>query len=199
MCYIYAFEQEVTQPGMYVICRIVLLAVDIQHVLVCLDMWHDHPCTFVLTLSNVLTLCCLNWLLWHVIHKTPFWVSVHFSCVSEANNWLLTVIEAIYCIQIWYIFVRRNLFGDLFKFCKFLFWLSDISYLFWVCYLHNNPQSLNPISPRKARIVLRQYCACMLSPCSNWFLDCFTPIPKWIWHGFDQVNICSTNMNMHHF
>ena len=35
--------------------------------IICLDMWHDHPGKFVLTLLNVLTLCCQNCLLWLVI------------------------------------------------------------------------------------------------------------------------------------
>ncbi len=41
----------------------------------------------------------------------PF--SAHF-CVSLKQ----------YCIQIWYKFMHRILFGDVFKFYKFLFWLS---------------------------------------------------------------------------
>ncbi len=48
-----------------------MLAVDMIHAtndyIICLDMWHDHPGKFVLTLLNVLTLCCRNCLLWPVI------------------------------------------------------------------------------------------------------------------------------------
>ena len=64
------------------------LAVDITTTsgfIICLDMWHDHPGKFVLTFLNVLTfvaetVCC------HLWFETLFWVSAHFSCVKEANN-----------------------------------------------------------------------------------------------------------------
>ena len=68
-----------------------------------------------------------SWRVW-LVDQEVLCFSAHFSCVIEAKNWLLTVIwsNALkkYYIQIWYIFMRRILFGDLLKFYKFLFWLS---------------------------------------------------------------------------
>ncbi len=103
-----------------------MLVVDIPLIngfIICLDMWHDHSGNFVLTPLNVLLSCCPNCCdLWF---KGPFWVGAHFSCVNEANNWLLTDIELWSTTfgLIFYpnlvIFIHRHLFRDL-----FLFWLS---------------------------------------------------------------------------
>ena len=77
---------------------------------------------------------CCGWEVWLVEWRVLYF-GTHFSCAVEANILLLTAIWSStlewYCVQIWYIFMHRALYGDLLKFYKFLFWLS----VFWYCAL----------------------------------------------------------------
>ncbi len=83
--------------------------------IICLDTWHDHPGKWLLTLLNVLSLYCRNCLLWLwlVIQDT-----VLGQCTFPLCQWSKQLINChwrnytLIFIQIWHIFMRRNIFHD---------------------------------------------------------------------------------------
>ena len=64
----------------------------------------------------------VTWSSWPVLGQCTF-LLCHWSKQLVIDCHWSNTLES-YCIQIWYIFMHRILFGDLLKLYKFLFWLS---------------------------------------------------------------------------
>ncbi len=85
----------------------------------------------------------LNCLLWPVIQDAVLGRCTFLLCLWSKQlvtdcHWSNTLKQ--YYIQIWFFFMHRILFGDVFKFYKFLFWLSvwydTQGHLLWTSTVH---------------------------------------------------------------